>query len=430
MATTYVTYTVNSGHVSTPEFSYAAIPLLTSSTLNESDQLVVKLNGVALTLTTDYTVDAALDIVTISATIAEGDVVLIERDTDIETAIVTYVNNALLDKDNLNDSVQQLLYKLQELENETTNTIRLDISNDCWDGQGKKACNFAVAVDSTDLPNLGQVVALVAGGTPMETGQGLYDEQDGTGVKTIYEPLNFPTTDINDAKIFVTIDGITQRPTTDYSYTLVDGTPTVTFTTAPPSGTDNVQFRVMPGVVTTTYEEETLDGDVIIENTLNGNRLEDGTVDGDALVDQSVDVDKLDGGAGAANRVPVINALGATTARELTLSDIDLSAGGSAIPETFTTTSVTTGGSAPPQALGTWTWTNSTGSSVFAVIHTQTQNGSGSITLDGTLISNVGNSGSGLSYQTISFFVPAGGVIASTGTGSTRNVLGFTYQEV
>lgn len=127
MATTYVTYTVNSGHVSTPEFSYAAISLLTSSTLNEIDQLVVKRNGTALTPTTDYTVDPALDIVTISATIAVGETILIERVTGVDNPLVTFVNNALIDKDNLNDAVQQLLFRLQELTNDSENTITLTV---------------------------------------------------------------------------------------------------------------------------------------------------------------------------------------------------------------------------------------------------------------------------------------------------------------
>lgn len=430
MATTEVSRLATSSTDKT--YSYAAIETFDGTTIDDSDILEVYDNGTLLTLTTHYTVDEVNEDIILNGgyTISSGDRIVIRRSTDIDNPYVDFVNNVSIDEADLDLAVQQNRFLIQEINTDIDNALKYDIVNDCWDAESRKICNLANAVSSTDAVNLGQVNALISGGDAMDVGEGLYDEANGDASTTIFEPTDFPTTDINAAKVFVSIDGVIQRPSTDYTYTLVSGTPTVTFTTAPPTGTGNVQFRVLPGVVTTTYDAETIDGDTIIENTLNGNRLEDGTVDGDALVNSSVDLNKLDGGTGVVDRVAVFNASGVATARQLVLGDIDLSSGGSGVPETFTTTSVTTGGSAPPQALGTWTWTNSTGSSVFVVLYTKTQNGSGTILLDGTLISSVGNSGSGLSYQTVSFFVPDTGVITTTGAGTTKNVEGFTYQEV
>jgi len=435
MATTSVTYTVNSGHVSTPEFSYAAITMLNSSLLPEADQLIVKRNGTTLTITTDYTVDSDNDKVTLIPTLTVGDIIYIERDTDVDDALITFANNALLEKDDLNTANTQLLHALQEIKNQTLNTIRLDTSvlPNCWDGDGKRACNFANATQSTDLPTLGQVTALISGGDPMEVGDGIYDEQSGDGSETVFTLTDFPTTDVNAEKLLVHIDGVKQRPTADYTYALNSSSvPTVTFTTPPPTGTNNIGFTSIPGVVTTTYAAASLDGSVIIDNTLDGASLEDGTVDGDALVDNSVDVDKLDAGSGVANRFIVFNTDGEGTAQVATFSNLTATG-----PSTRTDISTTD----DPDTLkgsfgsGTVTYTNDGSNTEFVTFTVQSQNGGGSctITQDGEsaiTFGQFGGSGSANTRTHFSVFLEPDAELNIVGSSGTNNLLTFTVQEV
>lgn len=303
-----ITYTITSGQVSTPEFNYAAIPLSTSDTINHLDQLKVSLNGSVLTPTTDYTVVEGTTTMTVSATLAEDDILLIERETDIDTARVTYANNALIDKDNLNSNQEQILFRLQEQDSDIGNAITLDLSNGCWDGQGYPTCDFAPATVSSGLTTLSQVQSLVAG-VDIATVDNIYEmKASGDGVTTVFALTGFPKTGISNAAVMIDIDGVTQYPgaSFDYTYALSGSIPTVTFTTAPPSGTNNILFRTYKGTVQTTYA--------------------DSSVDGDAIITGSMPVTKLEAAAGVANRFITFNTSGVAsigTIAHTQISDFD-----------------------------------------------------------------------------------------------------------
>lgn len=394
MATTYVSFTVTatggSGSVTNPDFSYAGISLLTSSTLNDIDQLVVFQNSVALTPTTDYTVNEGTSVVTISSTIASGDNITIERVTAIESPLVVYVNNALIDKDNLNDSVQQLLYRLQEISNDVLNTITLDITTtpNCWDAQDKKICNLASGTLSTDAVNLGQVTALISGSDPMDVSDALYADANGDNSTTDFVPQTdggafFPTTDVNANKIIVTIDGVVQRPGVDYSYTLnASSRPQVSFLTgAPPTGSGNVQFRTFQGVVTSTYAAASLDGSVIVDGTLDGDALIDGSVDGDKLTNGTVPISKLEfADTAEANRFIVVDASEVASLTQITHDNITHTGSGTRtdITDTEITEEVSTSQS---MSGGGYTWTNSGSKTLFVTTTWRAQHAAGTVRL-------------------------------------------------
>lgn len=285
-----ITYTITSGQVSTPEFNYAAITLSDSDTINHLDQLKVSLNGTVLTPTTDYTLDEPTTTMTVSATIAVDDILLIERDTDVDDPRVTYVNNALIDKDNLNASYEQILFRLQELNSEIGNAITLDLSLNCWDGLGYPACNFAPATTSSGLVTLAQVQSLIAGVDIATSDDVNKIMLSGDGSTTVFGLPGFPTTDLRDEVLQVTLSGVMQVPTTDYTFTLVGSTPTLTFTSAPPTGTNNILVRAFKGTIQASYA--------------------DTTIDGDALITGSVPVTALEAAAGVADRFITFNASG------------------------------------------------------------------------------------------------------------------------
>jgi hypothetical protein len=399
--------------------------------------LVVKLNGSTLTITTDYTVNTGTDVITLIPTLTVGDVVYIDRVTDIDEALVTYTNNALIEADDLNTSHGQLLHRLQEIENDTANTIRLDVSVNptCWDAQSKRICNLANGTASTDAVNLGQVTALISGADPMDVSDASFATANGDGSETEFVPQTdggdyFPTTDVSDSKIIVAIDGILQKPGVDYEYVLNTASrPQVNFLTgAPPAGTGNIQFRTFQGVVTTTYDAATLDGSVIIDGTLDGDALIDDSVDGGVLEDGTVELDKLTAGSGAADRFAVFNASGVPTARVLTASDI---------PTADITNSELTEVVTSATAIHTtpYTYTNNTGGRVFLCASLTTFQGGGNVqmTPDGGSAVTMGtwnNSGGSLDNLSFSFFVPADAEVTFTGSGSSDSLRRLTVQEV
>lgn len=292
MATTSVKFTVTatggSGSVTNPDFSYASIATRSTTTVNDIDELVVSLNGAALTASTDYTVDEGDEEVTISATLAEGDVVLIERVTDIDTPAVSWTNNALIDKDNLNDADEQLLFKLQELENDTDNTITLDLTNDCWDLQGKRACNGSAATGSSDLATLGQVENLIQGAETAEIDNITQWDFTGDGSTTDFVLSSAPSGLTDENQLLVFVEGILQRRA-NYSLTVVGSTKTLVFSTAPVN-TARIIVVTVQGIVSAILASD--------------------TVDGSSIVADSIGLAALNFGSGSAGRILIVDASG------------------------------------------------------------------------------------------------------------------------
>ena len=295
MATTSVSYTVTSGQVSTPEFSYAAIATLSSTTLNEIDQFVVTLNGDTLTPTTDYTVDEGTDVMTVSATIAEDDVLLITRVTDVDEPLVVFTNNALIDKDNLNDAIQQLLFRLQEIATDVGNSLVLNLSVDpaCWNGQGYTTCNFLPATTSSGLITLAQYQNLSSGAETATLGETYQRSYTGDNTTTDFILDDAPTGLTDASQLFVFVNGVIQRTTTDFTLDITGTVKTLQFTPAPAASAQILVFLLTGQVAA-----------VLASDTINGS----------ALVDDSIGLAKLNFGAGSSGRILFIDSAGNPTA--------------------------------------------------------------------------------------------------------------------
>lgn len=436
--TTYVRYVYSGSAV----FAYGTIGLIDALNITHADQLVVELNGTALTFSTDYTIDEGAEEVTVTTTLTTGDIILIKRETKNDEAYVDFANNAAIDADDLDANNFQLLYLIQELLSQTGDAITLSLGMvpPCWDAENYRICNLGSATASTDAVNYGQVLALIAGGDVADIGEGLYAEANGDGSTTAFVPQTsggdyFPTTDIAASKIFVTIDGIIQRPGVDYTYTLNGSNrPQVDFIIgAPPTGTGNIQFRVIPGVVTTTYAAATLDGDVIINGTLDGDALVDGSVSGTKLEDGTVTLAKLTAGSGVDKRFVVFNTSGVGTARTITNADVTHTgaSGRTDITNSQITEVVT---SATAIHTTPYTYTNSGSTTLFLCASITTFQGGGSVTMtpDGGSAVVMGtwtNSGGSVNNPSFSFPVPPDATVTFTGSGSSDSLRRLTVVE-
>jgi hypothetical protein len=92
-------------------------------------------------------------------------VVKIERTTPISSPAVTFASPSTLRSAEINRAVLQLLYNLQEQDEDTRQTLAANLAGDEWDAQSKPMKSLGAPVDSTDAARLSDIDnAIVAGG--------------------------------------------------------------------------------------------------------------------------------------------------------------------------------------------------------------------------------------------------------------------------
>jgi hypothetical protein len=299
-ATTEVSRLAASGSDKT--YSYAAIATWDGTTIADADLLQVYDNGTLLTLTTHYTVDDVNEnIVLVDAyTISTNDRITIKRVTNITDPYVDFVNNSSIESSDLDLAIGQNRFKIQEIETATNNSLQYDIVNDCWDGLGYKACNFASATTSNDLVTYGQVQNLIAGVDTADVDNFVRWSFVGDGTETDFVLDDAPSGLSDASQLLVIVDGVAQAPTTNY--TLSSTLPrTVTTTAAVPNG-KVLQVLTVQGIVSSVFAA--------------------GTVGTDAIVDDAVTLAKINIGAGVADRFLVFDINGDPTGRVIDHTDI------------------------------------------------------------------------------------------------------------
>ena len=299
-ATTEVSRLAASGSDKT--YSYAAIATWDGTTIADADLLQVYDNGTLLTLTTHYTVDDVNEnIVLVDAyTISTNDRITIKRVTDITTPYVDFVNNSSIESSDLDLAIGQNRFKLQEIETATNNSLQYDIVNNCWDGLGYKACNFASATTNNDLVTYGQVQNLLAGVNTADIDNIVRWSFVGDGSTSSFTLTSAPPGLSSADQLVVTVDGVVQAPTTNY--TLSSTLPrTLTTTSAVPTG-KILQVFTVQGIVSSIFDE--------------------GTVTTTAIVDDAVTLDKINIGVGVADRFLVFDINGDPTGRVIDHTDI------------------------------------------------------------------------------------------------------------
>lgn len=296
--TTYKRYVYSGSAV----FAYGDIDLISALNLTHAEQLVVSLNGTTLTNVTDYTIDEGTEEVTVSATLATGDVVVIERSTKNDAAYVDFENNTAIDADDLDANNQQLLFLIQELLSQSEDSVTLDLTGDCWDAENKRICNVADGTANTDAVNLRQLLSAVEGAETATVDNVGFFSFTGDGVETAFTLTGAGVGFSDDEEILTFVGGVIQKPGTDFSVSAGDtANPIVTFTTAPPNGVAIYCFTIS-GVVRAVLNTEIVDGASITDGTLS--------------------LDAINFGAGVAKRFIVVDAAGAYALRVAVASDI------------------------------------------------------------------------------------------------------------
>ena len=271
MATTQVQYTISGPTDKT--HSYGSIEMPPSGlSIVDSDLLVVTHNGATLTLTTDYTVNTVDETVILDAgyTVASTDTLVINRVTSIEEPYIDFTNNTAVDAEEVDLALMQLRFRLQELETDLGDLITYNTSAGYWDGKSRKTQNFMPATALSGLVTLEQLRSELDGTQTATVEDVNYAVRSGDASTTVFALADFPVTDVENTSFLVFVSGVKQRPTTDFTVAVPGtGQLTFTFTTAPASGTNNIEIMSYKGSVQTGLDTSSLDGAAIIDGTLD-----------------------------------------------------------------------------------------------------------------------------------------------------------------
>ena len=204
-------YPINPSQVA---YGYGDIETWDGTSIADSDLLQVYLNDDLLTLTIHYTVDDVDKEIDLDAGLdrVADDVLTIKRMTDIGEPYVDFTNNSTIDASDLDLATGQNRFKLQEINTDLTNTLGLDTINDCWDAEGKKICNLAAAVSSTDAVNLGQVQNILAGVDTAEIDNIVRWSFTGDNTTTDFTLVDAPTGLLEDDQVLVWVNTVLQTP--------------------------------------------------------------------------------------------------------------------------------------------------------------------------------------------------------------------------
>jgi hypothetical protein len=320
----YNTFVSFNGNGSTTNFS---IPF----SYLDQDEVIVTFSGVG-SYTYSFT---SPNIITVSPALAAGDSVQIKRQTALAAAKVVYSNGSTVSGDQLNTTVNQLLYAVQEFNDVSTSALNQDTDGN-WNGLSKRIKSIGSPVLPTDAATKSYVDALaLSGGTITSSVSRTVVSLSGTGVQTTFA-LPFAPTVSDFVNVF--ISGVYQNTG---RFTIAGSS--IVFTTAPPAGTNNVEVQIVRilGVTLTTEVE---DGEVttvklanlavtsakIAEGAVGTTKIADGSITTAKLAVNSVATDDIIAGAvttvkiadGAVNSAKMSNTgvgAGAYTAANITV---------------------------------------------------------------------------------------------------------------
>lgn len=257
---------------STGPFAFT-FPLLPITTIAVTPQIAVFMNTALLVVSLDYIVNEGNKTVTLLTTPTLDDILSIRRVTRETTRYIDFTNGAVISEQILDLDSNQLFFLIQENFCKLENTLTL--LGNCWNGEGKEACNFAPGLTNTSLTTLGQVLNLLQGFGSTTVGATHYVTATADGVETDFNYNSFglsKAASVHD--LFVTVDNVLQDSGAAYTSLNVAGSLLVRFTVAPVLGAV-VTIRSLTGSVVATSQPGSIPGQNLIDGTVDIGKLFD-----------------------------------------------------------------------------------------------------------------------------------------------------------
>jgi hypothetical protein len=223
MANTYVDFTATAAQTDFP-FSF---PYL------EGSHVVVEIDGVTKTLTTDYTISTGPSKVVLTSGATAGQKVRVKRDSNADSAnpLVDFVNGSVLTESSLDRSYLHNLYLNEEIGELNQLSLQKEVAGTEWDAKTLRIKNVPTATDTTDAVNKTYVDTQISNQiTGSSTASAKYAfTGDGSTAFTFSPGITLG----DDTMYEVAIDGVLQEPTV--AYAIDANANTITFTSAPPT---------------------------------------------------------------------------------------------------------------------------------------------------------------------------------------------------
>lgn len=229
MANTYVDFTATAAQT---DFAFS-FPYL------EDSHVVVEIDGVKKTLTTDYTIvtsPAVKVVLTSGATV--GQKVRVRRDSnaDSDNPLVDFVNGSVLTESSLDRSYLHNLYLNEEIGELNQLSLQKEVAGTEWDAKSLRITNVADPTSAQDAGTKNyvdtQISNTVTGSTTEPTKYTFTG--DGTTSFTFSPGITLDSDNMYE----VAIDGVLQEPTAAYAINATSNT--ITFTSAPPTSSNIV----------------------------------------------------------------------------------------------------------------------------------------------------------------------------------------------
>ena len=225
MANTYVDYTATASQT---DFAFS-FPFL------EDSHVVVEIDGIDKTITTDFTIPS-VGLVRLNSGATAGQAVRVKRVSGFDTDLVDFVNGSVLNEADLDKAYLHNRYLNEEAAEGNNASMQLVGGGTDFNAANKKIVNLASPTVGTDAANKNYIDDRVALGS---TNLNAFDKSTHTGDNTETQfTLSFTSQSDTAEAYLVTIDGVVQTPTTAYSVST--STNKITFTSAPPTSANIV----------------------------------------------------------------------------------------------------------------------------------------------------------------------------------------------
>ena len=244
MANTYIDYTATAGQT---DFNFS-FPFL------EDSHIVVEVEGVDQTLTTNYTIETSpvQKIVLSSPTtaLAGGELVRIKRVSDPSTNLVDFVNGSVLTETELDRAYLHNRYLSEEAYDGVNTGLGELAGSTNYNANNKQIKNLADGTLATDAVNKGYVDSQVSLSNTNLAGF-FKSTHTGNGSDNVFTLSFTPQTTEAEAYI-VSIDGLVQVPDTDYTIGATD----ITFNAIPANSAEICVVATAASSVATVNEAQ------------------------------------------------------------------------------------------------------------------------------------------------------------------------------
>ena len=281
MANTYVDYTATAAQT---DFAFT-FPYL------EDEHVIVEIDGVQKTLTTDYTIvtSPSTKIVLTSGATA-GQIVRVRRKSQPGTDLVDFENGSVLTESELDRAYQHNRYLNEEISELNDASLQKEAGGTDWDAGGSKIKNVGtptLTADATTKQYVDDKVNQVSSGASAPPTKWVFT---GTaGANTTYSVTG---AEVNgDTAYDVSVDGSVLEPTTDY--TVDPDTDTLTIVNTLSGGEDIVVIERGFGVAITG----TIGADQLQSNAVTNSKIANDAVTTAKINNNAVTTAKINSSA-------------------------------------------------------------------------------------------------------------------------------------